>query len=81
MKLRHALLSAEPEYKKQKNYAEEESDMDEDAQVVAEHEEACKVYEIERTEKKFAKENEKLTEEGKDTQGDDVLRSRLRGRG
>ena len=55
--------------------------MDEDAQVVAEHEEACKVHEIERTEKKFAKENEKLTEEGKDTQGDDVLRSRLRGRG
>ena len=50
--------------------------MNEDA--VAEHEEACKACEIERTEKKFAKENEKLAEEGKDTQGDDVLRSRLR---
>ncbi|KAH9991825.1 hypothetical protein BJV77DRAFT_1006047 [Russula vinacea] len=76
MKLRHALLAAEPKYKKQKKYAEEESDMDEDA--VAEHEDACKTREIERTEKKFAKENEKLAEEGKDTQGDDVLRSRLR---
>ena len=50
--------------------------MDEDA--VAEHEEACKAREIERVEKKFAKENEKLAEEGKDTQDDDVLRSRLR---
>ena len=76
MKLRHALLAADPKYKKQKRYSEEESDMDEDA--VAEHEEACKAREIERVEKKFAKENEKLAEEGKDTQDDDVLRSRLR---
>jgi DNA topoisomerase I len=76
MKLRHALLAAEPKYKKQKKYAEEESDMDEDA--VAEHEESCRAREIERTEKKFAKENEKLAEEGKDAQGDEVLRARLR---
>lgn len=76
MKLRHALLAADPKYKKQKRYAEEESDMDEDA--VAEHEEACKVRDIERAEKKFSKENEKLAEEGKDTQGEDVLQSRLR---
>ena len=78
MKLRYALLSAEPEYKKKKKYAEEKSDIDEDSQAVAEHEEVCKAYEIERTEKKFAKENGKLAEEGKDTQGDDVFRSRLR---
>jgi DNA topoisomerase-1 len=75
MKLRHALLAADPKYKKQKKYAEEESDLDEDA--VAEHEEACKAREIERAEKKFAKENEKLAEEGKSTQDEDVLRSRL----
>ena len=50
--------------------------MDEDA--VAEHEESCRAREIERTEKKFAKENEKLAEEGKDAQGDEVLRARLR---
>jgi DNA topoisomerase-1 len=76
MKLRHALLASDPKYKKQKKYAEDESDIDEDA--VAEHEEACKAREIERAEKKFAKENEKLAEEGKPAQGKDVLRSRLR---
>ncbi|KAF8265535.1 hypothetical protein EI94DRAFT_1779278 [Lactarius quietus] len=67
MKLRHALFAAD---------RKDESDLDEDA--VVEHEEQCKVREIERTEKKFAKENEKLTEEGKPAQGEDVLRSRLR---
>lgn len=76
MKLRHALLATDPKYKKQKKYAEDESDLDEDA--VAEHEEACKAREIERAEKKFSKENEKLAEEGKPSQGEDVLRSRLR---
>lgn len=76
MKLRHALLAADSKYKKQKKYAQDESDLDEDA--VAEHEEACKAREIERAEKKFSKENEKLTEEGKPAQGKDVLRSRLR---
>lgn len=75
MKLRRALLVADPKYKKQKKYAEDESDLDEDA--VAEHEETCKAREIERTEKKFAKENEKLAEEGKPAQGEDVLRLRL----
>ncbi|KAI9437647.1 DNA topoisomerase I [Lactarius indigo] len=76
MKLRHALFASDAKYKKQKKYAEDESDLDEDA--VAEHEEQCKAREIERTEKKFAKENEKLAEEGKPTQDEDVLRSRLR---
>ena len=76
MKLRHALFAADSKYKKQKKYSEDESDLDEDA--VAEHEELCKAREIERVEKKFAKENEKLAEEGKATQGKDVLRSRLR---
>jgi DNA topoisomerase I len=75
MKLRHALFVTDPKYKKQKKYAEDESDLDEDA--VAEHEESCKARDIERAEKKFAKENEKLAEEGKPAQGKDVLRSRL----
>jgi len=75
MKLCHALFATDIKYKKQKKYAEDESDLDEDA--VAEHEEVCKAREIERTEKKFAKENEKLAEEGKAAQGEDVLRSRL----
>ena len=75
MKLRHALFVADAKYKKQKKYAEDESDLDEDA--VAEHEEQCKAREIEKAEKKFAKENEKLVEEGKPAQDKDVLSSRL----
>ena len=76
MKLRHALFATDSKYRKQKKYAEDESDLDDEA--VAEHEDQCKAREIERTEKKFAKENEKLAEEGKPVQGEDVLRSRLR---
>jgi DNA topoisomerase I len=76
MKLRHALFVTDFKYKKQKKYTEDESDLDEDA--VVEYEEACKVREIERIEKKFAKENEKLVDEGKPAQGKDVLRLRLR---
>jgi DNA topoisomerase I len=77
MKLRHALFVADPKYKKQKRYAGDESDLDDDG--IAEHEEQCRTREIERIEKKFAKENEKLAEEGKPQQGEDVLRSRLSG--
>jgi len=44
---------------------------------VAEHEEQCKGREIEKAEKKLAKENEKLPEEGRPAQDKDVLRSRL----
>jgi len=57
------------------NYAEDGSSLDEDA--VAEHEEQCKWREIKKAEKKFAKENEKLLEEGRPAQDKDVLRSRL----
>ncbi|KAI0267121.1 hypothetical protein BC834DRAFT_872641 [Gloeopeniophorella convolvens] len=76
MKLRHALFASDPKYKKQKKYAEDESDLDDDA--IAEHEDAFKARELERVEKKFAKENEKLVEDGKPPQGDDVLRTRVR---
>jgi len=44
---------------------------------VAEHKEQCRARKIEKAEKKFAKENEKLVEEGKATQDKDVPRSRL----
>jgi len=57
------------------NYAEDGSSLDEDA--VAEHEVQCKGREIKKAEKKFAKENEKLLEEGGPAQDKDVLRSRL----
>jgi DNA topoisomerase-1 len=58
-------LSQTLEYKMQKKYAEDESDLDEDA--VAEHEQ-CKACDIEKAEKQFAKENGKLVEEGKPVQ-------------
>ena len=58
-------------------YTEDESDLDEGADAVAEHEEQCKVREIEKAEKKFSEEDEKLVEEGKPAQDKDVLRSRL----
>lgn len=75
MKLRHALFSLDAKYKKQKKYAEDESDIDDD--WIETHEEELKAKEIEKAEKKFAKENEKLEEEGKKPQKDSVLAERL----
>lgn len=75
MKLRHALFKLDPKYKKQKKYADDESDIDDD--WIASHEEQLKAKEIEKAEKKFAKENEKLEEDGKTKQADSVLQERL----
>ena len=75
MKLHHTLFTADPKCRKQKKYAENELDQDDDG--IVEHEELCKVCEIKCTEKKFTKENEKLVEEGKPAQGKDVLCSWL----
>ena len=61
MKLRHALFAIDPKYKKSKKYSADESDLDDDA--IAEHEEQWKVRELEKAEKKFQKENDKLAEE------------------
>ncbi|KAG5653990.1 hypothetical protein H0H81_008572 [Sphagnurus paluster] len=75
MKLRHVLFEMEPKYKKNKKYAEDESDIDDD--WIAAYEEAEKAKDIEKAEKKFAKDNEKLVEEGNKPQGDKVLRDRI----
>ncbi|KAG6857680.1 hypothetical protein H0H87_004096 [Tephrocybe sp. NHM501043] len=75
MKLRHALFSLDPKYKKKKKYADDESDLEDDW-IVA-YEEELKAKDIERAEKKFAKENEKLVEEGKQAQPKKVLQERL----
>lgn len=74
MKLRHALFAVDAKFKKKKKYADDESDLDDDA--IAEHEETWKTRELEKIEKKFAKENEKLVEEGKEPQADSVLKER-----
>ena len=75
MKLRHVLFKMEPKYKKNLKYKEDESDIDDD--WIIEHEENLMKKEIEKAEKKFAKENEKLQEEGQKSHKDSVLRERI----
>lgn len=76
MKMRHVLFAQEPKAKKNKKYAEDESDLDDD--WIVEHEDNLKEKEIEKAEKKFAKENEKLEAEGSKPQKDSVLKERLK---
>jgi DNA topoisomerase-1 len=75
MKLRHALFNLDSKFKKQKKYAEDESDLDDD--WIISYEETLKAKDIEKAEKKFAKENEKLEEDGKKPQKDSVLEDRI----
>jgi len=75
MKLRHALFQIDAKFKKQKKYAEDESDLDDD--WIASYEEEFKNKEIEKAEKKFAKENEKREAEGQKAQKDSVLQERI----
>ncbi|KIJ67819.1 hypothetical protein HYDPIDRAFT_107329 [Hydnomerulius pinastri MD-312] len=75
MKLRHVLFNLDPKYQKKKLYAEDESDMDDD--WIEEHEDSLKKKDIEKAEKKFAKDNEKLVEEGGNPQDDSVLKDRV----
>ncbi|KZT71806.1 hypothetical protein DAEQUDRAFT_706582 [Daedalea quercina L-15889] len=74
MKLRHALFAIDSKYKKEKLYAEDESDLDDD--VIAEHEGQLKERDLEKVEKKFVKDNEKLAEDGKEPLADSVLKQR-----
>lgn len=74
MKLRHALFGLDAKYKKKKAYSADESDF-EDEDVV-EVEEMLKAKELERVQKKFTKENEKLAADGEPEQKADVLKER-----
>ena len=75
MKLRHVLFEMDPKYKKKKPFSQDESDIDDE--WVESHEQSMKEKEIEKAEKKFAKENEKLEADGKKPQGESVLKERL----
>ncbi|KAF8844388.1 DNA topoisomerase I [Paxillus ammoniavirescens] len=75
MKLRHVLFNLDSKYQKNKLYADDESDLDDE--WIEEHEESLKKKEIEKAEKKFAKDNEKLVEEGGKPQDDSVLKDRI----
>ncbi|KAJ4002080.1 DNA topoisomerase I [Lentinula boryana] len=75
MKLRHGLFGMDSKYKKIDKYREDESDLDED--WIVEYEEQLKSKEIEKAEKKFAKENEKLMEDDLKPQPETVLQTRI----
>jgi DNA topoisomerase-1 len=75
MKLRHVLTTMDPKYKKDKKYTRDESDLDDE--WIEHHEDQMKAKEVEKAEKKFAKENEKLVEEGETAQKDSVLQERI----
>jgi DNA topoisomerase-1 len=62
MKLRHALITMDPKYKKKTQFNTAESDIDDD--WVVQYEEQLEAKEIEKAEKKFAKDNEKLAADG-----------------
>ena len=76
MKLRHGLFAIDSKYKKNKKYVDDESDLDDDA--VADHEETMKALQIEKAQKKFAKDNEKLLIEGEQPQVDSVLKEKIK---
>ncbi|ETW80762.1 hypothetical protein HETIRDRAFT_476461 [Heterobasidion irregulare TC 32-1] len=76
MKLRHGLFAIDSKYKKNKKYVDDESDLDDDA--VADHEETMKALQIEKAQKKFAKDNEKLLIEGEQPQADSVLKEKIK---
>ena len=75
MKLRHALFKMDAKHKKNPKYKDDESDIDDN--WVIEHEENMKAKEIEKVEKKFTRENEKLQEDGGKPQVDSVLEGRI----
>jgi len=75
MKLRHVLFKLDPKFKKDARFKADESDLEDD--WIEEYEESLKAKDIEKAEKKFAKENEKLEEEGQKPQKDSVLKERI----
>lgn len=74
MKLRHVLFNLDSKYQKNKLYADDESDIDDE--WIEEHEDSLKKKDVEKAEKKFAKDNEKLVEEGGKPLDDSVLKDR-----
>lgn len=76
MKMRHALFALDDKYKSKDKYADDESDIDDD--WITTHEESMRDKDIEKAEKKFEKDNEKLAEDGKEPHGQAVLDGRIK---
>lgn len=75
MKLRHVLFAADAKHKRQKKYAQDESDLDDD--WIEAHEEQMKAKEIEKIERKFTRDNEKLVADGGKPMEDSELKEKL----
>ncbi|KAK0226121.1 DNA topoisomerase I [Armillaria fumosa] len=76
MKLRHALFALDDKYKSNDKYADDESDIDDD--WITTHEESMRDKDIEKAEKKFEKDNEKLAEDGKEPHGQAMLDGKIK---
>lgn len=75
MKLRHALFTVEPKKKKARaDLAELESDIDDD--WIVEYENEQRKLAIERMEKRFMKDNEKLAADGKEMKDSELEKKR-----
>ncbi|KAG7449492.1 uncharacterized protein BT62DRAFT_928217 [Guyanagaster necrorhizus] len=76
MKMRHALFALDDSYKSDDKYADDESEIDDD--WITTHEESMRGKDMEKAEKKFEKDNEKLIEDGKEPHGQSVLDSKIK---
>lgn len=74
-KLRHEMFSIDKKLKKKGPWSVDESDLDEE--WIEKYEEECEKRDLEKAEKKFAKDNEKLEADGKKAHPDKVLRERM----
>ncbi|KAJ7496636.1 hypothetical protein FB451DRAFT_1119524 [Mycena latifolia] len=75
MKLRHVLFKIDEIFRQDEEYRDDESDIDDD--WIASHEESLKAKEIDKAEKKFAKEHETLVEEGEEAQKNSALQQHI----
>lgn len=74
-KLRYALFTMNKKYRKQKDLAEDESDIDDD--WIAQYEDENREKEIEKAKKKFAKDNEKRAADGDKPLDETALEERV----
>lgn len=74
-KTRYALFTLDKKYKKQKDLAEDESDVDDE--WIAQWEDESRDKEIEKAKKKFEKENEKKVADDEKPLTEDVLEERI----
>ncbi|KIY50318.1 hypothetical protein FISHEDRAFT_39784, partial [Fistulina hepatica ATCC 64428] len=75
IRLCNELFVLEKKYQKQSQYTEDLSDIDDDWMDM--YEDECEAKEIEKAQKKFAKQNEALVAEGESPEGTDILQRKI----